>query len=162
MMLSRIFLVLALFSLSHPVMAETFDYSHKLFQSEFKTWNYDKLFDCSVRYEIVVGVFEHLAADPRKIASSAQSIEQTYKLLFGYALMAGMAQGLSPIELQRIHSRKSLEVTNQLGEYRVANTNQVYGVLARYMNFAKSSCRPYFEALDLRMRDLEKQYLAAN
>ncbi len=82
MMLSRLALVLALFSLSQPVMAETFDYSHKLFQSEFKTWNYDKLFDCSVRFEMVVGVFENLAADPRKIASSAKSIEQTYKLLF--------------------------------------------------------------------------------
>lgn len=162
MMFSRIALVLALFSLSQPVMAETFDYSHQLFQSEFKTWNYDKLFDCSVRYEIVVGVFEHLASDPRKIASSARSIEQTYKLLFGYALMAGMAQGLSPIELQRIHSQKSVEVTNQLGEYRVANKDEVYGVLAEYMNFAKFSCRPYFEALDLRMRDVEEQYLAAN
>jgi len=42
----------------------------------------------------------------------------------------------------------------------VATRNQVYGVLAQYMNFAKSSCRPYFEALDLRMRDVEKQYLA--
>ena len=76
--------------------------------------------------------------------------------------MAGMAQGLSAIELQRIHSQKSLEVTSQLGEYRVANRSQVYGVLAQYMNFAKSSCRPYFEALDLRMRDVEKQYLATN
>ena len=162
MMLSRIALVMALFSLSPSVTAEDFDYSHQLFQSEFKTWNYDKLFDCSVRYEIVVGVFEHLAADPVKIASSAKIIEQTYKLLFGYAVMAGMAQGISPIELQQIHSQKSVEVTNKLGEYQVASKDQVYGVLAEYMDFAKSSCRPYFEALDVRMRDVEKKYLDAD
>ena len=161
-MLSRIALVLALISLSPPVMAEEFDYSHNLFQSEFKTWNYDKLFDCSVRYEIVVGVFEHLAADPGKIASSAKIIEQTYKLLFGYAVMAGMAQGVSPIELQRIHSQKSVDVTNTLGEYQVASKDQVYGVLAEYIDFAKSSCRPYFEALDTRMRDVEEKYLDAD
>ncbi len=162
MMLSRIALVLALFSLTPSVMAESFDYSHRLFQTEFKTWNYDKLFDCSVRYEIVVGVFEHFAADPSKIAASAKNIEQTYKLLFGYAVMAGIAQGVSQIELQRIHSQKSVEATNQLGEYRVASKDHVYGVLAKYMDYAKFSCRPYFEALDLRMRDIEKQYLAAN
>jgi len=162
MMLSRIALVMALLSLSPTVMAESFDYSHKLFQSEFKTWNYDKLFDCSVRYEIVVGVFEHLASDPNKIASSARSIEHVYKLLFGYAVMAGIAQGISPLELQRIHSQKSVEATNQLGENRVASKDQVYGVLSNYMDYAKSSCRSYFETLDLRMRDVEKQYLASD
>ena len=107
-------------------------------------------------------MFEHLAADPGKIALSARSIEQVYKLLFGYAIMAGIAQGVSPLELQRIHSQKSVEATKQLGEHRVASKDHVFGVLSNYMDYAKSSCRPYFEALDLRMRDVEKQYLASD
>ena len=161
MMIGRIVLVLALFSLSQPSMAQGFDYSHPLFQSEFKTWNYDKLFDCSIRYEIVIGVFETLADDPSEITTSTLQIEQAYKALFGYALMAGTAQGVSSFKLHEIHAQKVSDVLAQLGEYRASSKKEMYEVLAEYMTYAKFSCRPYFEALDVRMRDIEERYLAA-
>jgi len=158
----RFVLVVVLILLSQPLMAQGIDYSHPLFQSEFRSWNYDKLFDCSVAYEIVVGAYKGLANDSTEVAISTVGIEQAYRVLFAYALMAGVAQGVSPPELQQIHARKSADVIHQIGENRAPGSLKMFAVLSEFMTTAQTSCRPYFEALDQRMRDIEVRVLTAS
>lgn len=157
-MLIYITIIVALISFVAPATAQAIDFDHPLVQEEVKTWNYQMLLDCSLRYDISVGVYEALADDLSHFAAAIQRWDWAYKLHFGYAQVAALAQGVSAAELLDLYDKRMRAMIKPIDDARSVNNDAVADVIVDYLDYAKRSCRPYIEELDARLRSIELSF----
>jgi len=134
--------------------AQEVDLSHPLFQEETQTWDYGLLMECGIKYDITVGIYKSLAAEPGDYATAIARWEHAHLLFDGLADSAAKSQGLSDEKIAGLRDFKKevlMEPATAAGEDRKALADVAVG----YMQDAKDTCTPYFEELKIRMEYIE-------